>query len=225
MANVDLKVVLLGKQSVGKSCLVDRYLNSKFLDAPKNTIGAAFGAKRVNVGNRSITLGIWDTAGAERFESLSRVYYHSAGAAIVCFDVTDASSFEKLKFWVEELRDSEDSCKLYFVATKCDLLEDAGFREAVRDEDVRAYVRQHAGKYFRTSAKTGMNIEALFMSVAEDFAASSKPPGGTAGAAGTAGGAPGVGQPPVASPVVRITATDKDGEAMTIVNRRACCTG
>jgi hypothetical protein len=54
------------------------FLNSKFDAQQKNTIGAAFGAKRVYLPNgRGMTLGIWDTAGAERFESLSRVYYHS----------------------------------------------------------------------------------------------------------------------------------------------------
>ena len=57
------------------------FLNSKFDAQQKNTIGAAFGAKRVYLPNgRGMTLGIWDTAGAERFESLSRVYYHSVRA-------------------------------------------------------------------------------------------------------------------------------------------------
>lgn len=51
---------------------------------------------------KSVTLGIWDTAGAERFESLSRVYYHSARAAVVCFDVSSLESWHKLKFWVRQ---------------------------------------------------------------------------------------------------------------------------
>ena len=56
---------------------------------------------KVKLGDeKSVTLGIWDTAGAERFESLSRVYYHSARAAVVCFDASNASSFQKMKFWV-----------------------------------------------------------------------------------------------------------------------------
>mmetsp|Transcript_33986 Transcript_33986/g.85605 ORF Transcript_33986/g.85605 Transcript_33986/m.85605 type:complete len:126 (+) Transcript_33986:658-1035(+) len=103
MARVDVKVVCLGQQNVGKSCLVDRYINSTFDSQQKNTIGAAFAAKRVKLANgKSVTLGIWDTAGAERFESLSRVYYHSARAAVVCFDVSSLESWHKLKFWVRQ---------------------------------------------------------------------------------------------------------------------------
>ena len=49
---------------------------------------------------RVVSLGIWDTAGAERFESLSRMYYNGAKAAVLCFDPCDRKSFDKLKFWV-----------------------------------------------------------------------------------------------------------------------------
>lgn len=52
---------------------------------------------------RVVSLGIWDTAGAERFESLSRMYYNGAKAAILCFDPCDRKSFEKLKFWVRAM--------------------------------------------------------------------------------------------------------------------------
>ncbi len=122
---------------------MDRYINSTFETAPKNTIGVAFAAKKVSgvtstnaallqsIGSsealtteahisradplkctmlsicqvackngRVISLGIWDTAGAERFEALSRMYYNGAKAAVLAFDPCNARSFEKLKFWV-----------------------------------------------------------------------------------------------------------------------------
>ncbi|KAK9834963.1 hypothetical protein WJX81_000121 [Elliptochloris bilobata] len=125
MARVDVKVVLLGQQSVGKSCLVDRYINNAFEAKQKNTIGAAFAAKKVKVSSgRVVSLGVWDTAGAERFESLSRMYYNGARAAVVCFDPADRLSFEKAMFWVRELRDTQPECRVYLAMTKCDLLED-----------------------------------------------------------------------------------------------------
>lgn len=70
------------------------------------------------MGGTSLTLGIWDTAGAERYESMSRIYYRAAKAAVVCYDLTNRSSFDKVKFWVEELLHNEDGCDLYIVGTK-----------------------------------------------------------------------------------------------------------
>ncbi|XP_070387324.1 ras-related protein Rab-24-like isoform X3 [Dermacentor albipictus] len=113
MSHVDLKVVLLGKEYGGKTSLVERYLYDRF-DAStpyQNTIGAAYGAKQIAVRNRRITLGIWDTAGSERYEAMSRIYYRGAGAAIVCFDLTDRESYQKAKFWVNELRKHEEQAQ------------------------------------------------------------------------------------------------------------------
>ena len=77
MAKVDMKVVLLGREFCGKTSLVERFLNERFAGENKyqNTIGAAYGARTVNVGGRYVVLGIWDTAGSERYESMSRMYY------------------------------------------------------------------------------------------------------------------------------------------------------
>ena len=57
-----------------------------------------------------------------RYESMSRMYYRGAKAAVVCYDVTDAGTWEKVKFWVEELKKNESECRIYIVGTKLDLL-------------------------------------------------------------------------------------------------------
>lgn len=49
-----------------------------------------------------------DTAGSERYESMSRMYYRNAQAAIICFDLSDTMSFEKAKDWVSEVREQEE---------------------------------------------------------------------------------------------------------------------
>ncbi|KAG8128429.1 hypothetical protein E2320_015285 [Naja naja] len=111
---VDAKVVMLGKEYVGKTSLVERYVHNRFLVGPyQNTIGAAFVAKVMPVGGRTVTLGIWDTAGSERYEAMSRIYYRGAKAAIVCYDLTDRSSFQRAKFWVNELQNFEEVDELF----------------------------------------------------------------------------------------------------------------
>jgi len=162
MAKVDVKVVLLGKHSVGKTCLVERFLHGQFKDSTVATVGAAFGAKKVEVYGREITLGVWDTAGQERYESMSRIYYRGAKAALVCFDLSDMKSFEKVRFWVEELMLNEESCDIYIVGTKLDMTGQGHVSEEIRD-----YVSRINAKLFLTSARTGEGIEALFLDIAQ----------------------------------------------------------
>ncbi|XP_019361584.1 PREDICTED: ras-related protein Rab-24 isoform X1 [Gavialis gangeticus] len=156
---VDAKVVLLGKEYVGKTSLVERYVHQRFLVGPyQNTIGAAFVAKVIAVGDRAVTLGIWDTAGSERYEAMSRIYYRGARAAIVCYDLTDGSSFQRAKFWVNELQNFEENCRIYLCGTKSDLLEEDRRRRGVDFHDVQDYADEIKAELFETSSKTGQSV-------------------------------------------------------------------
>uniref|UniRef100_A0A670IJH2 Ras-related protein Rab-24 n=1 Tax=Podarcis muralis TaxID=64176 RepID=A0A670IJH2_PODMU len=134
------------------------------------TIGAAFVAKVMPVGGRTVTLGIWDTAGSERYEAMSRIYYRGAKAAIVCYDLTDSSSFQRAKFWVNELQNFEENCRIYLCGTKCDLLDEDRRRRGIDFHDVQDYADEIKAELFETSSKTGQNVDELFMKVAEDYA-------------------------------------------------------
>ena len=130
MGAVDLKVVLLGKESSGKTSLSERYLNDRFFgDAETNnvyqsTIGAAYGERKIFCPEISsfVSMGIWDTAGGERYESMSRIYYRGAFAAVICYEVRNRESWDRLKYWINEVRTFERDCKIYICATKKDLL-------------------------------------------------------------------------------------------------------
>uniref|UniRef100_A0A7S4L779 Ras-related protein Rab-24 n=1 Tax=Paramoeba aestuarina TaxID=180227 RepID=A0A7S4L779_9EUKA len=176
MSKVDVKVVLLGQHDVGKTSLVERYLHDKFKGNVAATVGAAFGAKKVNVGGTPLTLGIWDTAGAERYESMSRIYYRAAKAAVVCFDLTNLQSFEKVKFWVEELLHNEDGCDIYIVGTKADSLDEAEADKELQDSTVTSYAESIGAQVFKTSAKTGAGVNELFYKIAEDYTRRSQAP-------------------------------------------------
>ncbi|XP_061905070.1 ras-related protein Rab-24 isoform X1 [Entelurus aequoreus] len=168
---VDAKVVMLGKESVGKTSLVERYVHQRFLAGPyqNQTIGAAFVAKPIQVVDKVITLGIWDTAGSERYEAMSRIYYRGARAAIVCYDLTDSSSFQRAAFWVKELQKCEEHCQIYLCGTKKDLLlEDRSLRQ-VDFHDVQDFAEEINAQHFETSSKTGSNVDDLFQKVAEDY--------------------------------------------------------
>ena len=198
-SHVDLKVVLLGKEFCGKTSLVERFLNERFIGENRyqNTIGAAYGARKMEGTkcngktnkeimviisyNRTATsieqpeyalqMGVWDTAGGERYHAISRIYYRGARAAIVCYDVTDADSWERLHFWIKELGKFEESCKIYICATKTDLVAGNNKRRRKVDYHTTTDLADEIGAIgvFETSSKLGEGVCELFQRVADDF--------------------------------------------------------
>ena len=166
---VYLKVVLLGKVSSGKTCLVTRYITDTFSPEQPSTIGAAFCRKDVNVEGVLLSLAIWDTAGAERYQAMSSMYYRNAKAAVICFDLADASSFEKADYWVNQILINEPNCKIYLCGTKLDLIEDDMEERGVSKESVEKYGKGRNAEVFETSSKTGTNVGELFERISRTF--------------------------------------------------------
>ena len=171
MAKVNMKVVMMGREYSGKTSLVERFLNERFVgeDRYQSTIGAAYGARTEEVGDRLVVLGLWDTAGSERYESMSRMYYRGSHAAIICYSVVDIKSWQKVKFWVSELRKMEEQCRVYICATKTDLLEGDDNNRVVDCHDATEYCEEIGAELFETSSKVGTNISEMFHKVASDY--------------------------------------------------------
>lgn len=166
-----MKVVMLGKEYCGKTSLVERFLNERFVGENKyqSTIGAAYGARKMTVGRQEVVLGVWDTAGSERYESMTKMYYRGARAAVVCYAVNDEESWRKLKFWIAELRKMEDNCRIYICATKTDLLQGNNKNRAVDYHNTTDFCNDIQAKLFETSSKTGTNIVEMFQEIAKDY--------------------------------------------------------
>src|SRR5690242_16023314 len=101
-AAVDCKLVILGFKESKKTALFNRYVYDEF-GKTSLTIGAYFGMKTCEVGDRSVNLAIWDTAGEEKFDSLANFYCRQARAAIICYDITNYSTFRSLPHWVDKV--------------------------------------------------------------------------------------------------------------------------
>ncbi|THH06801.1 hypothetical protein EW145_g3836 [Phellinidium pouzarii] len=100
--SVDAKIVVMGNTGVGKTSLLQRYTQNKF--DPKNTTsttGAFFVTKKVYVDGLKVRLQLWDTAGQERFRSMAPMYYRGANAALLLYDITNASTFDDVRGWLE----------------------------------------------------------------------------------------------------------------------------
>ena len=144
------KLAIIGDSSVGKTNLLIRYINTDYQPTHISTIGIDFKLKTVDINGYKLKLQIWDTAGSEKFRSLSQIYYKKAAAVCLTYDVTSMASFEALEHWVKELEDNthQDIIK-YVVGNKCDLNED----EEVNVKVASNFAKNIGGSLFFVSAK------------------------------------------------------------------------
>lgn len=164
-----LKVIILGDSGVGKTSLMNQFVNKKFSNQYKATIGADFLTKEVMVDDRLVTLQIWDTAGQERFQSLGVAFYRGADCCVLVYDVSNPQTFKALESWRDEFliqASPKDPENFPFVVlgNKVDL----DFR-AVTSTRAQAWCQVKGGiPHFETSAKENINVELAFQTIAKN---------------------------------------------------------
>lgn len=168
---LQFKLVLLGREQVGKSSLVVRYVLDQFTDNLQSTIGAAFQSQTVCLDSALVKFEIWDTAGQEKYHCLTPMYYRGAQAAIIVYDITDEESFSRAKVWVTELKKQVNTAVVIaLTGNKTDL----HLQRRVPCEDAKTYAKENRLMFFETSAKTGNNVEEVFLTLAKKLAENSE---------------------------------------------------
>lgn len=157
------KIVIIGDSGVGKSCMLLRFADNEFTDSYISTIGVDFKIKTLNVEGTNIKLQIWDTAGQDRFRTITSSYYRHANGIIIAYDITDTQSFENVQKWLEEITRyaTEDVAKL-IVGNKCDLESE----RVVKFEDGKQMAKSFDIPFIETSAKSSTNVINAFMEMA-----------------------------------------------------------
>ncbi|KAG2006170.1 GTP-binding protein ypt7 [Coprinopsis cinerea AmutBmut pab1-1] len=164
-----LKVIILGDSGVGKTSLMNQYVNKRFSTQYKATIGADFLTKEVDTEERPVTMQLWDTAGQERFQSLGVAFYRGADCCVLVFDVNSAKSFQALESWRDEFliqASPHDPENFPFVVlgNKVDIDES---KRQVTQKRALAWCQAKGNiPYFETSAKEAINVEQAFQTVA-----------------------------------------------------------
>ncbi|KAI9753964.1 MAG: D-lactate ferricytochrome c oxidoreductase [Chaenotheca gracillima] len=125
------KIVLLGPSGTGKSCLLHRFVKNEFRVLSSQTIGVEFSSKIIKVGTgarrKRIKLQLWDTAGTERFRSVSRSYYRGAAGAVMTYDVASHASFKALPTFLNDARAlASPNLTVILVGNKSDLASTGG---------------------------------------------------------------------------------------------------
>jgi len=161
-------LILVGDSTVGKSSILKSFTEGKFAEVCDPTVGVDFYARLVEIrpGLR-IKLQLWDTAGQEKFRSITRSYYRNSVGVLVVYDITRRDSFEHIAAWIHEARINigAQPCVFQLIGHKADLESE----RQVLYEEGEYFAKYHKIKFLETSAKTGENVEEAFNMLARDI--------------------------------------------------------
>ncbi|EFC43399.1 rab family small GTPase [Naegleria gruberi] len=160
--NLICKLLVVGDSSVGKSCMLLRYSDDRFLENHMATIGVDFKLKKESVGNYKAKIQIWDTG--YRFRSITAGYYKGAQGILIVFDVTNRESFEHVKSWYEEVKqNTQEGICIVLCGNKADMEKD----RVVSTAEGESLANQLGIPFFETSAKNDYNIHVAFRKLIE----------------------------------------------------------
>ena len=145
----------------GKTSIIERYINRTFKGNYIATIGMDIRLKRLEINNNDVNISITDTAGQERFRSITKMFYKGADGILVGFDLTEPNTLEQVNYWIDQIemnRSKEYPISLVLFGNKYDDKENI----KVQEEDIKKMEEKYNLKYFPTSAKDGTNVQNVF---------------------------------------------------------------
>lgn len=159
------KICLLGEGSVGKTSLVHRFVEDKFQEDYKATLGVSILQKHLEIDEYSVSINIWDLGGQDSFIKLRKLYLEGSEGALLIFDLTNRVSFEKLREWIHDFRGQRGEKPFYLIGNKVDLKDQI----VVTEEEASLLAKEHDVNLIITSAKTGENVETAFVNLGKQI--------------------------------------------------------
>ena len=154
-----VKIIIIGNQSVGKTNIVTRYVKGEFSEDYMITIGMDFLTCNLKSDDKIFKLRLWDTAGSEKFRSITKGYYSNTCCALIVYDITNQNSFDSVKQWIEDVKNYTDKdTHLVLVGNKIDLKD----QRKISKEDGQNLATQNGMDFYESSALTGENINNIF---------------------------------------------------------------
>ena len=146
----EIKAILLGNAGVGKTNLINRAIGLKFDENYNSTSSGVFRTKKIEIGNKSYTVNLWDTAGQEIYKSITKIFVKRSKIVIFVYDITDKKSFDDLEGWIKMCKDLLDNDYICGIAgNKMDLYS----IEQVTENEARKFAENQKMKFQLVSAK------------------------------------------------------------------------
>jgi len=161
-----VKMLLLGAASVGKSSLLLRFTDQQWLpeSEARPTIGVDTWNHKLDVKGKHVNLNIWDTAGEARFRAITSSYYRGTQAIILVYDISNRASFEEIEWWfAERSRFAPESAVKVIVGNKAD---NEDMRQ-VPTKEAAAYAARKGTLFVEASAKTAVGLREVFRDTVE----------------------------------------------------------
>jgi Ras-related protein Rab-1A len=160
-----IKLIIVGSSGVGKSTILKMYCENVFDPTNMTTIGVDFRIKTIKLRDKVIKLQIWDTAGQDRFKTITSSYYRGSHAIVLVFDLTNYNTFRDLPMWLGEIKKVRNTAdyKIILIGNKADRVNDS--MNSVPKEEIKKFIDENKMEYFEISARNEKEVEAAFENV------------------------------------------------------------
>ena len=160
-----MKIIVIGNGKVGKSTLALKFVKNIFTTEYKQTLGVDFLniKKYIKKIDQTIDFYIWDTAGQDHFNAITRRYYRGADACLIVFAINDKDSFIQVKSWHKKMKNECGDIPTALVMSKIDLKAE----QKISDEEAEKLSKELGIKLFKVSSKEGIMVEECFEYLAE----------------------------------------------------------
>lgn len=164
--NLQIKLIVLGNQFVGKTTLIKKLTNENFIDYYMATIGVDYDRLVFKKDNNEHEIILWDTSGQDRFNFLLDAYFKTVNGALILYDVTDKQSFTQATKWVEELRirKKNDNIPILLIGNKTDIKD-----PIITTKDLEKVSKQLNVKILEISLKNNINVDKILNDIVDDY--------------------------------------------------------
>ena len=162
-----IKIVIIGESSVGKTSIINQFMDKVFEEKIMSTSGGSYNTKSVKCGSKIYKLEIWDTAGQERYRCMTKIFYKDADIALLVYDITNKNSFDELKnYWIKQVLDSSPkNIMLVIVANKHDLID----KKEIDDDIGKNFAKEINADFYMISAKIFNAVKEMFMDLVKKY--------------------------------------------------------